>query len=327
MLKQMNAFIAFFILLIRDIVAEPTDINVFYHIFMDKAKVNKTLSIIDEQMAVLNEFAAKNSSVNVHVRYVSIGVPVMLNSTKYKGYIHNIQRAEHLEVGNEPNTLQYLYNFCQSNTNETVTYIHAKGSYHASKSNDRSRRYLMYGLFSTNGCLSNADLPFSCNVCASRFSPFPHHHFAGNMWMAHCSYIQRLISPNKFEQAMDDKVKSVLDLQGIKYAECEYGFGRFAAEHWIASHPFLKPCDVDKGLFAWPMPKSVDRNDKIPTNLSANEFNVSDAPRSMFLDERFNRHSKKMHSAAGQLFEYNALYSTVPPKGSWFWKFYKSLKK
>ena len=308
-------FIALFSLLTPEIESQQTDINVFYHIYMEKSKVDKTWSIIDEQMDVLNEFASKHSSINLHLQYVSIGVPVMLNSTKYKN-IYNIERTEHLSVGDEPNTLQHLHNFCLANTNETVVYIHAKGSFHATKENDILRRYLMYGLFSKNGCLNNADLPSDCSVCASRFNVIPYHYFYGNMWMAHCSYIQHLISPSKFEQAMNDKVSSLMDLLNIDYGNWEFGLERSAAEHWVASHPFLKPCDVYKG-------QHLNNRKNLPKKLTANKFNVSLAPRSMLLSFRaFEAWRNVSTSRANQLYQYQALYGSHPPKSSWFWKYH-----
>ena len=101
---------------------QRNDIHIFYNIFMVESRVSKTWSIINEQLDVLDEFASKNASVNVHLRYVSIGVPVTINATKYE-HIADIQRVEHLSVGNEPNTLQHLFDFCVANPNETATYI------------------------------------------------------------------------------------------------------------------------------------------------------------------------------------------------------------
>lgn len=42
------------------------------------------------------------------------------------------------------------------------------------------------------------DLPRECSVCSARFSPVPHPHNAGNMWVARCSYIVKLIPPFEF---------------------------------------------------------------------------------------------------------------------------------
>ena len=43
----------------------------------------------------------------------------------------------------------------------------------------------------------------TCNVCSSRFSPVPHPHTSGNMWLARCDYIKKLIDPLIFEAAMN----------------------------------------------------------------------------------------------------------------------------
>jgi len=112
------------------------------------------------------------------------------------------RRLNHFGTGSEIVTLQSIYDHCQASPygSARVLYMHDKGSFHPGKAKDRFRRSAMKGAFSDQ-CL-NDSFALGCNVCAVRFSPLPHHHFRGNMWVATCEYIKGLVPPLKFEQAM-----------------------------------------------------------------------------------------------------------------------------
>jgi hypothetical protein len=115
---------------------------------------------------------------------------------------------------------------------DTMVYIHNKGSFSPTKENTILRRLI------TPAALSRecSHMPSSCNTCSFRFSPLPHPHSPGNMWAARCSYIKLLMDPRKFKQNMSllypDKRKA--------YPE-EVGTGRYSAVH---SHPAVSPCDT-----------------------------------------------------------------------------------
>jgi len=120
----------------------------------------------------------------------SIGVPLQIENTTL---------PQHDEKGWEPQTLRLLWQQCKINTHDKIVYIHSKGSFHPNNDNDLLRRFL------TRGALSEecSNLPSSCNVCSSRMSPIPHPHASGNMWLARCDYVQKLIDPELFEGAMN----------------------------------------------------------------------------------------------------------------------------
>jgi hypothetical protein len=73
--------------------------------------------------------------------------------------------------------------------------------------------------------------------------PFPHPHVPGNMWLAHCSYVNYLLEPIAFHNNMY-KVQAMLVLKSNAEHYCCIGNGRYAAEHWIHSHPNVKPSDL-----------------------------------------------------------------------------------
>jgi len=76
----------------------------------------------------------------------------------------------------------------------------------------------------------------------------------GNMWTAECSYINNLIHQLQFSSKMDEMVDYSLSLKdeavfpmprpNFSERPYDYALKRFSFEHWVGSHPKLKPCDV-----------------------------------------------------------------------------------
>ena len=63
----------------------------------------------------------------------------------------------------------------------------------------------------------------------------------GNMWAARCSYVAQLKDPDTFDRDM----LQVQDGQKATMSKCQ-GTDRYAAEHWVYSHP--APCDLDSNV-------------------------------------------------------------------------------
>ena len=178
-------------------------------------------------------------------------------------------------TGDEGKTLQAVYEYCATApATALVTYLHNKGSYHPSRENTALRRMLTTAIFS-HQCQTISSSSESvttdstnttsprCNVCAGRFTPLPHTHMTGNMWVAECGYIQQLRPPDDFPTIMDRMLQVAQQQQQqppslwlfptkplpstVWFAPripSDYGIGRYAYEHWIGSHPYLRPCDV-----------------------------------------------------------------------------------
>ncbi len=180
-----------------------TRIPVFYNVFTgSEESIPRVKNIVKEQFSQL-----RPEQHEVFVR--SIGVPFE---------IENATLVRHDEDGDEAQTLALLWQYCKDHPNPAdesakVVYLHSKGSFHPMVKNDRLRRFL------TRGALSQecANLPSSdpCNVCSSRMSPLPHPHTSGNMWLAKCDYVQKLINPMMFEEKMrqihGDSINPVLE--------------------------------------------------------------------------------------------------------------------
>ncbi|KAL7531994.1 hypothetical protein ACHAXR_004363 [Thalassiosira sp. AJA248-18] len=195
--------------------AKNKKIKIFYNLTSTK--------IVDEQFAHLNP---KLHHVNVSIS--SIGHQLQNISH------HTVQ---HHENGNEDLGMHELWEYCklpQNNNHDTLAvYLHSKGSFHPRNVNDKMRRALTFGALSEE-C---ANLPDTCNVCSSRFSPLPFPHTPGNMWLARCDCIAKLRDPFLLKQG---------GVPNIKQGWCS-GLGRYYFEHWSHSHPHAAPCDLYAG--------------------------------------------------------------------------------
>ena len=145
-------------------------------------------------------------------------------------------------TGNEGVTLQTLYEHCLDHQNDQVIYFHSKGTYHNNHENDILRQNLMKAL---SACYSTKALHTN-DICGLRMSPLPYSQYSGNMWLASCQYIVKLIPPSKFEAAMN----------AVSIPSCPdwiSGQNRYAYEHWVVSHPSVTASDVlpSSEPYAW----------------------------------------------------------------------------
>ena len=215
-----------------DITESSAMIHIFYNLFTKSAQDEERVQrIIQEQFNLINP---KYHITNVSI--TSIGY-------KLSSIPNNVSTiTQHYNEGGEDLTLHALWKYCKANNhrNVKVVYLHSKGSYHPNESNHRLRNFVTQGALSTD-C---ANLPDTCNVCSSRMSPLPHPHTSGNMWLARCDYISKLIDPLA---AKEGKLPSKIHEDN----PCK-GRGRYLGEHWVHSHPSVKPCDLYPGKeFTW----------------------------------------------------------------------------
>ena len=195
-------------------------IPVFYNLWVANASESaRVMDIVNEQRS---HFRPEHKPFFIQ----SMG-DVKLN-------IPNATVLGHRPRGTELVTLHSLWEFCKNNIGvEKVVYLHSKGSSRKTKANEDLRKFITKGALSAE-CAS-VD-PATCNVCSSRFSPVPHPHTSGNMWLARCDYVRRLFNPLEFEERMHEFTTNCTP----KGRESCDGRLRFSAEHWINSHPTVK---------------------------------------------------------------------------------------
>lgn len=274
------------------------DIPIFYNLYVNASndeERQQVTDIVHEQFSWLQMW---HQPVYVHSIGQELPIP---NTTLLK---HHIQATEMV-------TLHSLWEFCRddSHYHTNVVYLHSKGSFHPSPLNDQLRK------FDTLGALSYqcSTAPDTCNVCSSRFSPFPHPHAPGNMWLARCSYIKQLVDPMVFEQEMNIVKRTTIGNIAV-HPTC-LGTERFSAEHWVHSHPTIKPCDLyTNPKFGWGYENLEEFRD-------AGDFVLEIGPR---FPRRHWKIGCPFSDLRHRLNEYKLLYDMVPPDDWWGWEFWIS---
>jgi len=116
-------------------------------------------------------------------------------------------------------------------------------------------------------------------------------------------------------------------LRGIFTAELfsftpqNLGLEQYSVEHWIGSHPDLKPCD------AAPMNSISESSNEVFDFLWAQAPRRSSAPLGLLSQERETKVLEKpdivlreYYYLAGNYFRWYKLYNKSPPSSSWIWQ-------
>lgn len=289
--------------------SDVKSIPVFYNLFVsNESEVTRVRALVDEQLSLLR------SDVHHPVYVNAIGHPLPIPGTEL---------LQQYSEGSELVTLRSVWDYCANHTDEKVIYMHAKGVFTNTPENARLRRFL------TEGVLSDEcrNLPDSCDVCSSRFSPLPHPHTSGNMWLARCSYVNRLANPNRIRLKMRYIGWSRLPSGEAERPWCS-GRQRFADEHWIHSHPSGRFCDLHaKEDYVWGSEGLLTMGPLIKDLQPAPRFNMS-----VYLQGELNATMTQLckpgrgRTLEERLLEYWRLYRVKQPSPDWWgWKFYPSL--
>ena len=289
----------------------PSSGYVFYNIFSQLGGTAHAIAIVEEQLR-----AIRNSSFWPvdEIRFATIGDPELRGKVERvcDEIGANCTHLGHTKRGSETRTLEPLRAFCTAHPDATVAYIHDKGSYHAvlnergRSSNTVFRRGLMRGVFSS-ACVDAITRGVRCDICGMRFSPAPHAHMPGNMFLARCDYIAKLLPLPHFEQRMN------AHYQGEKKT-CDWcvGSGRFASEHWVGAHPSIRPCDVLDSKYAWAYHNLPDHK-TYPIRFAM-------APR--YRNGHPYRNEEMKRTVAHALAEWWSIYNEAPPASSLLLRYY-----
>ena len=319
---------------------EPSNSNwtIFYHIYVPAKSHKNALRIVREQLGQIKQAMQQRSTASTtFLYYTTIGDLLPgIKAAKFDACqgTPNLEcrHVQHLAEGSEAVTLQTIYNFCQStHPNHIVTYLHSKGSFHQHQVNERWRKHL------TNAAVHkdcrDAVRNQQCNVCGLHFYTQWTKFFPGNMWTAQCGYIQQLWPPKDFAEHQEEAIAHLLWLRhrGVLTSRLfedrldRFGLERYSTEHWIGSHPNIKPCDMApsplhdwlKGIateahYAWALgPRQVDP--------------PADNPPATVLELLQSNHSARrseLFYLPGRLRLWHLLYQTTPEPDSWIWSWF-----
>ena len=234
-------------------------------------------------------------------------------------------QREYLTTGDEVNTLQALYEYCQHNPRAIVTYIHDKGSYHGTLHNTKTRRMATKAAFDCRKEFLDNRLATQYNVCAGKFLIQPQYLGTANMWTAKCAYVQHLLPPIQYESAMQRMYSETIFhpkkgktefacLRPLSLKKNHLGLGRYAYERWVWSHPDVEPAEVV------PYGQTFDFT-KFPQEWMPALGRAAKAGPKFFEMDNGMRLSS-FARLEGRLFEWKYLYHQEPKNTSWIWTFY-----
>lgn len=275
-------------------------IPVFYHIAVDD--FIQTKRIVDEQVTALKT-APMNDKIG-DVYYIT-------SSNRYR--INNFTKGRylaHAPVDGEQNAMRLLHTYCRKNPEDKVIYVHSLGSSLTSANNNHHRQFPFKAALSDE-CSNMPD--GTCNMCSARFAPLTTAHSPGNMWVGHCSYISKLLSPYVFKEKLETALDS-FRLPIDKRFPTKYGLGSMLWAHWAYSHPDVLPCDVYGGNYAtgtWGIPKEQKKW----------RPSLKRAPR--FSMKSYGLGCDHHWTSEGKLWEYRHLYGHEPGAENDFWSLYK----
>jgi hypothetical protein len=342
---------------------------VFYNIYLHPDRTDLGIGIVQEQLdQVAKSYAAQSRTTDndkdggperkrLTIYYNTVGA-FALHTTDLIDDLCSRNNLDcrymrHYDSGFEEVTLQRAHDFCtqtaapenqndSDNADIRVVYMHKKGSITATSVNKFWRRHLTMAVTSQH-CLKPAN--DTCNVCGLQFWPMWIPFFPGNFWAAKCSYVTKLVPATNYSSVtarLKDRVTELVQQDKLSIelfppdkfpAEPDrYGLDRFAAEHWIGSHPQLVPCDLSDtaSVHYW---YTQDRNQT--------ELNFAMAPRRplraplklwpVMTDMKKVKlkvlnspelRSKEYFLLPGYIFKWHAIYQELPPASSWVWSWF-----
>eukprot|EP00977_Amphora_coffeiformis_P007517 scaffold1640_cov161-Amphora_coffeaeformis.AAC.40 len=318
---------------------------IFYHIYIPPNKgrkgIQQALDIVRGQIDQISGSGILQSNQrHLSLYFTTTGVETVAKRAAEqacyeKGLV--CYWMGHWIEGQEELTLTRLYNYCQRNPDSTVSYLHTKGSYHTNKGQNHPWRFHLTKAALTCALKMKAS-NHNCNVCGLQFYPVWTTFYPGNMWTGSCEYVNQLWSPADFGVRLENIVTAARESDQFSWTlynasnPGNLGLGRYAMEHWIASHPSVRPCEIvttTPHLEAW-----------YEKNATQSSLLVS-APQHDWQQDgwfRWNRTSveqmlpspnsrKEYFLLPGFLFKWRRLYDEVPLDDSWVWNWYPQGKE
>ena len=333
--------------------ADSAGLIIFYNLYIPpegEAGIANAINVIEDQIGqIADEMKKLNATKSGVVFYNLIGNEEAFTQEQMSNLCRrshpnlDCQMLQYYSEAGEAVTLQDVHDFCHADRamhddSLRVVYLHSKGSYHSQKENHIWRRIMTSASLHPQ-CLRPPD--DSCDVCGAQFYIKYAIMFPGNMWTAKCSYIRKLVPPNdggRYERLKRESIKKFLFLRmwGVLDATLDtdnvehFGLGRYAWEHWIASRPSIKPCEIhttDVGPMIL-LGKEQGREfgpehykfGMAPQRIDHNLGGRRQAR--LRLEANPDRQFKEYYYLPGNLLKWFTLYGSdgVPDENSWVWR-------
>ncbi len=363
---------------------------IFYNTFAAVNNTQQAHNTISSQLKIINDQALLDGAPLYYTRIGEdldswawpksdcVGISNERGNAKKRECVEIIATEE----GDEVLTLQPLYEYCKEHPEHKVIYMHSKGAYTANTANNQLRTVLMWAI-NSDECLNmptgadgdgdgdgDSDSRGSnCDACSSQFAITPFLSYIGNMFVASCSYVSKLLPPKEFgvrkkeivdymltnltkkvqvegmnvnnanvswyETKLDDDETTTKSYtfnhvsMSFLQRESWLGMGRYGSEHWIASHPNFRPCEVyedtnnPKIKYGETM---LMRKFQLPKLVKIQESMTKERAYDYWRKNR-DHIINPYYGTYGRLYEYKKLYGKVPPEDSWFYTLWNEFEE
>jgi hypothetical protein len=328
---------------------------IFYHIAVPNEKdgtmssdsisgdlqLRKVAAMVKEQLDIVSHsFAASRDDKPVTLFYnvagqdslptdAAMNIPQLVANTCAVKLNVKCRPMHQFDRNYEGETLRQLHRFCQQYPTHRVSYMHTQGPMQLRNQAGNAELIRHMSMAVTNELCLQPESE-TCNVCGLIFYTLWTFFFPGNMFVASCEYVNRLLPPAEFEDQMKAFVGKLL-LQRVRSQVTTnlfpdrmdyFGLDRYGIDHWIGSHPSLKPCDLSNswhGLEYWreDRPASVFNWSMAPRQNGA-PFDLWRSTERQVLDSESLRR-REYFFLAGQLSKWYMLYNEAPSPFSWTW--------
>ena len=238
-----------------------------------------------------------------------------------------------------------------------VAYLHAKGSFHKTLYNNKNRVTVTFSVLNKcldilgNRTMQEGNAEAAsgrtCDACGGMFLPIWGPFFSTNMWAAQCSYINKLIPPRDFAHRMQKMhetlwgenasaaimaggdasmllqtrtttIKPLLRFNMMQdIGPYCMGTGRYGSEHWVASHPSLRPCDARGVRLGTPVAPRQPL-----TTETVSQLKLLNVQRILRVLQNEQLRWREYFLLPGYLYRTTFLYQTLPPPNSWVWSWF-----
>jgi hypothetical protein len=310
--------------------------TIFYNIFIPQTNPNVAFDILHEQLdQISSSDALKFGPVTLY--YTVIGNFEALPEMKMQQMCHAASPNLHCTLsqtsrtGSERKTLELLHSFCQTNAPDyRVTYLHSKGSFHASEKNTNWRRLLTAAAVHPN-CIVPPNS--TCNLCGLQFFTQFTFFVPGNMWTASCRYVAQLLPFDLYYDARERAVEQLLilklqnQLRGtLLWDQLDFlGLDRYSDEHWVGSHPSIVPCDMDPYGSVKDVFHGILQQDELEWAAGPRNRGICGGINDNLQDAVKNNPDLRRREVLllpGLIVKWYTLYGKLPDRSSWVWTFF-----
>lgn len=246
------------------------------------------------------------------------------------------------QCSHQGQALTLMHDICNKHPASKVVYIHSGSSDDKAVIDDIRQNYRERALALTAAALDAKcwnPVPASCDLCGLSFRTAGMLSVEGTMFSASCDYVQRLVSPQVYQEARQTWTSEML-LRRVRQQSVStllpdrpdmLGLDQYGYTGWIASHPTLRPCELFTGKGAEGVSTATSTWESRPNNADVDPHSFIRRPQlrlpeDVMTTERLSKalsaQSVRLREQAllpGLILQWWLLYKELPSWESWIW--------